>query len=150
MDSHIGSIGFVARNYTCTIILAGARRFPGILVSITIEALTLRTSIEELLRMDHQKLIFEGGCQILINAINSSSSEDRDAGLILEDIFNLVSNFSEIKFQFVSRTCNWVAHSVAKKPLSMTASAYLIILFWNDSLVLIEESDSYSSLYLSY
>ncbi|XP_050213893.1 uncharacterized protein LOC126665213 [Mercurialis annua] len=117
MNSKIGAIGFVVSDCAGNIILAGARRFPGIVVPITIEALALRTSMEEVLLPGYKDIICEGDCQILINAVNSSSSDDRDAGVVLEDILSLIFHFSEIRFSYVNRENNWVAHMVARKAL---------------------------------
>ncbi|XP_050207720.1 uncharacterized protein LOC126657128 [Mercurialis annua] len=112
-----GAIGFVVSDFADNIIFAGARRFSGIITPLVIEALAIRTSMEETIPKGFSAVIFEGDCQVLINAANASSSDDRDAGVVLEDIFNLVFRFSEIRFQYVNRKCNWVAHLVAKKAL---------------------------------
>ncbi|XP_050238463.1 uncharacterized protein LOC126687955 [Mercurialis annua] len=117
MNLRTGAIGFVVSDFAGNFILAGARRFMGIIEPMVIEALALRTSMEEVLSITESRLIFEGDCQVLINAVNSSSSTDRDAGVVLEDILSLVSRLTEIRFQYVNRKCNWVAHLVAKKAL---------------------------------
>ncbi|XP_050233018.1 uncharacterized protein LOC126681518 [Mercurialis annua] len=117
MNLKIGAVGFVVSDIAGNIIFVGARRFIGMVIPLIIEALALRTSMEEVLSTGLTVVIFEGDCQVLINAINASSSNDRDVGVVLEDIFNLVSRFSEIRFQYVNHKCNWVAHLVAKRAL---------------------------------
>ncbi|XP_050220467.1 uncharacterized protein LOC126670697 [Mercurialis annua] len=113
--NRIGAIGFVVRDFAGNIILAGARRFLSIVAPIAIEALELRTLMEEVLLTGYKDIICEGDCQILINIVNSSSSNNRDAGVVFEDILNLIFHFSEIRFLYVNRKNNWVAHLMAKK-----------------------------------
>ncbi|XP_055960512.1 uncharacterized protein LOC126670817 [Mercurialis annua] len=117
LNKHIGAIGFVVRDITGKVILARVRRFPSVVKPYVVEALGLRTSMEELLQTDYHHLIFEGDCQVLINAVNSSCTDDRDAGVVLIDIISLIFQFSEVRFQYVRRDCNWVAHMVAKQAL---------------------------------
>ncbi|XP_050233103.1 uncharacterized protein LOC126681600 [Mercurialis annua] len=89
LNKYIEAIGFVVRDITGKVILARARHFPSVVKPYV----------------------------VLINAVNSSCTDDRDAGVVLIDIISLISQFSEVRFQYVPRDCNWVAHMVAKQAL---------------------------------
>ncbi|XP_050233529.1 uncharacterized protein LOC126682016 [Mercurialis annua] len=117
MNSKMGAIGFVVSDFAGKIVFTRARRFLGIVIPIVIEALALQTLMEEVLHTRYSNPIFERDCQVLIDAVSSSSSNDQDAGVILEDILSLVFRFSEIRFQYVNRNCYWVTHLVARKAL---------------------------------
>ncbi|KAL5820906.1 hypothetical protein ACOSQ3_022788 [Xanthoceras sorbifolium] len=69
----------------------------------------------------------ESDCLQLVNAINSSSVQLSDLGIVLHDIWNLLASSPGHCVQFVPRQANSVTHGLAKFACSLSSN-----MFWID------------------
>ncbi|XP_012842532.1 PREDICTED: uncharacterized protein LOC105962754 [Erythranthe guttata] len=60
-----------------------------------------------------RSVILEGDCKTIIDAANEGDFHTYSFGAYLEGIFNLLTSVSHLKFQFVRRSCNRLAHYLA-------------------------------------
>ncbi|KAM1857414.1 hypothetical protein ACFX14_007525 [Malus domestica] len=65
-----------------------------------------------------QQVVVESDSQKVIAVLNGTYADSSALGMIAEDVLQLASNFSRVKFIHASRLCNGVAHHLAKFALS--------------------------------
>lgn len=63
------------------------------------------------------KIIVEGDCLQVVNALAQAGNSFSDYSSILSDCLHLLPLFSSCEFVHVKRFCNMVAHSLAKQSL---------------------------------
>ncbi|KAK4409872.1 hypothetical protein Sango_0060200 [Sesamum angolense] len=110
-------LGIVARDACGTCVGWAAIRVPRRSSGELAEALAAREAVQLALCRGWQYVIVEGHCSSLISKLLSPSRELSPTGPITVDILKLVSNFRSCSFQLISRTCNSVAHRLAKSAL---------------------------------
>lgn len=109
-DGTVG-LGFVIRNTSGEVQLAGARRCRAPTQNSTIiEALALKFGIQQALRKDLRNLILESDSSNLIQTLRGDLDRDTQTRLITDDIQDLVHELGDTTFSFVRRNANHVAH----------------------------------------
>ncbi|KAK4407709.1 hypothetical protein Sango_0351900 [Sesamum angolense] len=78
------------------------------------KALAARNAVLLAIRKEWPLVIFEGDNAIVISKILSPESDLSVIGPIVIDIRSFISRFHSCSFQFVSRACNVVAHTLAQ------------------------------------
>lgn len=103
-----------------------------VMVSLSERALLPFTAIEEegkaaqralvlALETGFDRIILEGDSLILlINALQNNSHSLSHFGHIVKDVQYLASCFSEIHYSHVCRQCNTIAHSLARRVISIS------------------------------
>jgi ribonuclease HI len=110
-----GAWGFVARTDEGEFIAAAAGKLRHLHDALQAETEACAAAVEGAAALGLNRVIFESDSQVLVNALNSSSHELATIGVLLRDIrSNCIKDFEAFEFSFVSRTCNKVAHSLAK------------------------------------
>ena len=88
--------------------------------AIEVEALAARRALKLALETGFQQITLEGDSQILISALVNNTHSLSSFGHILKDIQVLASCFSKINYSHVRRHCNTVAHSLARRAISLS------------------------------
>ncbi|XP_075665085.1 uncharacterized protein LOC142634688 [Castanea sativa] len=107
-------IGVVLRNEEGLIIASLTQRIPLPTSVIEVEAVAARRTLELALELSFDNIILEGDSEILIKILKAGGSSLAHFGNLIADILFLTSHFSKVKFSFVRRQCNGLAHSLAR------------------------------------
>ncbi|KAL8473164.1 hypothetical protein ACS0TY_030118 [Phlomoides rotata] len=109
-DGSVG-LGFIVRNSSGKMILAGTRRcLVTVDNSTMIEALALRFGVSTALNHGLYIDQLESDSNNLVRAITNGLEVDVLSSLIIDDIADLVSNLNVHEFSFIGRDANRVAH----------------------------------------
>jgi ribonuclease HI len=110
-----GSWGFVARTDKGEFIAAAAGKLRHLRDALQAEAEACVMVTEGAAAMGLHRVIFESDCQTLVKALNSSSHELAEIGILLREARSIChSAFEAFEFNFCPRTCNRVAHELAQ------------------------------------
>ncbi|CAL1396769.1 unnamed protein product [Linum trigynum] len=100
-------------------ILAKGVQFPQIDEPKMMELLVLREAVAWCVECGLSEVRFEGDAKVLIDKINQADIRDSRLGAVLEEIDQSLCVHSGFSVRFVGRENNRVAHSVARKALSL-------------------------------
>ncbi|XP_074298701.1 uncharacterized protein LOC141629626 [Silene latifolia] len=78
------------------------------------EAEALLLGMKKAVRRGHRDVTMESDCQVLINSLKTRVDGISDFHLIYEDIFYACDSFRSVKWSFVVRESNKVAHEIAR------------------------------------
>jgi hypothetical protein len=68
------------------------------------------------------KVIFASDCLSLVQRLNSSGIDRSSVGLVVSDIKQMATDFSEVSFRHVKRVLNEAAHLLAKSCNNINSS----------------------------
>ncbi|CAL1362041.1 unnamed protein product [Linum trigynum] len=102
-----------------TVIRAKGVQFARLDEPMVVELLVLREAITWCLEWGLADVRFEGDAKVIIDKINQADSRDNHLGAVLEEICQYFAAHPGFSVRFVGRDNNWVAHSVARKALSL-------------------------------
>ena len=108
------SIDVVIRNSLGSVISSLAQRFPLPTLMAMIEALACRRAIQFAMELSIFDAIFEGDSKVVVKALQARKTSSLEFSLILSDVLLLVYDFRNVLFSHIKRTCNLVAHYLAK------------------------------------
>ena len=80
-----------------------------------LEALACHKAVEFAAELGLQKVIFKGDSATVISALNQDNATLSSFGVVIDDICSQVLVFQSFAFNYVGRSCNCVADSLAKK-----------------------------------
>ncbi|KMT10358.1 hypothetical protein BVRB_5g121070 [Beta vulgaris subsp. vulgaris] len=83
------------------------------------EAMAARQGIKVAMEAGFVHFVLETDCVTVFEALKKGKREASPFGLILHDIYVLVSQCGSVSFSLVRRTGNSVAHSLTKKSLEV-------------------------------
>ncbi|KAL0007347.1 hypothetical protein SO802_008849 [Lithocarpus litseifolius] len=81
---------------------------------VEMEALAAIRAIELYSELGFDKVVFEGDCQTVVNALTDTSQPLATYGLLIQDAQVLAIQFSGVRFQYADRESNKVAHNLAR------------------------------------
>lgn len=113
----IVGVGIVARDYSGIILGTTSIPFPGLFSPRSAEALAFREALVLAANKGFSSIIVEGDSLEVVQALTQDGKTFSDCGSILSDCLELLPLFSSCSFKYVKRSCNRVAHSLAKKSL---------------------------------
>ena len=113
-------LGMVIRNSKGQVMLSLSEKTSLPYTAIEVEALAARRALKLALETGFQQITLEGDSQILISALVNNTHSLSSFGHILKDIQFLASCFSKINYSHVRRHCNTVAHSLARRAISLS------------------------------
>ena len=113
-----GASGVVLRSSTGEFLVGRARWYPHGLDALTIEALACRDGLEAARDRGVACLQLEADCQELANLWSRGDYQRSFLAPILSEIKELSLNFSEFILLYANRSCNRVAHLLAKQVTS--------------------------------
>lgn len=112
-------LGMVIRDSDGDLIAARMIPWPTVYEPGEAEALTIREALKWIKSFSLDRIQVESDCLQVVNAIHNChllSSLD----LLVNDILVIARDFSNLSFSFVKRSANRVAHTLARKALSMS------------------------------
>lgn len=115
--SGIVGVGIVARNHLGQILGASSIPFPGLLSPRVAKALGFREALVLAANKGLADIIIEGDSIQIVQALNQAGKSYSDCSSILSDYLELLPLFSSCAFEYVNRSFNRVAHSLAKQSL---------------------------------
>ncbi|KAH7840848.1 hypothetical protein Vadar_022503 [Vaccinium darrowii] len=126
---NVGGVGAVARADVGVFLFARACGGLKARSAIVMEGLALRTGVLLAKERGIRRVIFEGDAKGLIEVLNGKSAGCEDIQLLVLDILQLCRSFFDVfSFVFVGRSCNAVAHELAKEGCSLgNCSTWLVI-----------------------
>ncbi|XP_075649845.1 uncharacterized protein LOC142620347 [Castanea sativa] len=87
---------------------------------VEMEALAAIRAIELSSKLGFDKVVFEGDCQTIMNALIEPSQPFATYGLLIRDAQTLANRFSVVRFQYAGRESNKVAHNLARYACHIT------------------------------
>ena len=110
-----GAWGFVARADDGEFIAAAAGKLKHLKDALQAEAEAGVAAVEGAAMLGFHRVQFESDSQTLVSALKSSSHELSEIGVLLRDARSrCFAAFDLFEFNYCQRTCNKVAHSLAK------------------------------------
>ncbi|XP_074300330.1 uncharacterized protein LOC141631576 [Silene latifolia] len=89
------------------------------------EAVAVLDGMEEAARMGHDRIVVEGDCLEVMEALKQRKSGRSSFVLVIDDILNICSLFTSVRWSHVSRINNGVAHALAHVlPVSVGRSVW--------------------------
>ncbi|XP_074266188.1 uncharacterized protein LOC141588655 [Silene latifolia] len=121
-------LGAVSRDENGEVLWCVAWQYREVLDPSSAEAMAILLRLDEVRRMDRDRVIVESDCFTVIEALKQRKKSCSDLFLIFDDILHLCSLFRCVVWSFVSRDFNRVAHELAH------VSAWCLSRrFWSDS-----------------
>ncbi|XP_074323179.1 uncharacterized protein LOC141660115 [Apium graveolens] len=122
VDAHIVlgnpwfSCGLVLRDHGGNFIAARARRFAGVVPVVEAEAIAILEATRWASLLDLQHVDVESDSLISVQAINKTSENYLEAGVVFQECRDVLRARSDIVLSFIKKQANKVAHSVARVP----------------------------------
>ncbi|KAI8572941.1 hypothetical protein RHMOL_Rhmol01G0240100 [Rhododendron molle] len=113
----ISGAGIVARNHLGEILGSISIPFLGFLLPRSTEALAFREALITAAIRGFSEIIVEGDSLQVVQALIQDGKSLSDCSSILADCVELIPLFSSCSFIHVKRSCNRIAHSLAKQSL---------------------------------
>jgi ribonuclease HI len=109
-----GATGAVLRDDQGRFVRGVAKWYDHCLDALTMEAMACRDGLNLALQLGVQRLWLETNCQEVIKLWMAGWNQRSSIVSILKEIRELSLLFQDFKFSFVARSCNEVAHTLAK------------------------------------
>ena len=107
-------VGWVCRDFAGILQAAGGSGSGFCHSAAAAEACAIRDALVACLAHGFDKIIFESDAKAIVQMLRKEVPTDFSLECILGDIEVLARGFTCVSFDFVSRECNYAAHSVAK------------------------------------
>ncbi|CAL1382286.1 unnamed protein product [Linum trigynum] len=122
-NSH-STAGLILKDEGGNVLLAKGVFFPNIVDPLVAETLGLREGIQWCQALGIHQVRFEGDAKVLIEKVNAKDARDGRVGAIISEILSLLEVNGGFRVRFVGRNSNRVAHSMARKALSLSQTSY--------------------------
>jgi ribonuclease HI len=106
--------GAVVRDETGMVLAAQCKSFVGFLDPTVAEARAALMAIQFCRERGFMRVHFEGDTQKVVNAVNSTSEDWSNVGLLVEDIRRDLQVFQQWRMSYICREGNCAAHSLSK------------------------------------
>ncbi|KAM0845230.1 hypothetical protein ACQ4PT_056506 [Festuca glaucescens] len=124
-----GAWGFIIRDHTGGFATAGAGISYHLRDALHSETEACIAAVEGAIKLGANRVIFESGSTILVNALNGNEYDRSEIGVLIKDAKSLcTTNFECSSFSFDRRACNAVAHELDKFGANSAEASY----FWVD------------------
>jgi ribonuclease HI len=110
-----GATGAVLCDASGGFVRATAKWYDHCLDALTAEAMACRDGLLMAAHLGINRVWLETDCQEVVRLWQAGSKQRSSIGAILKEIDDLSTRFQGFKFSFVSRSCNEVAHILAKQ-----------------------------------
>ncbi|CAL1385231.1 unnamed protein product [Linum trigynum] len=111
--------GLVLMTPARDILMAKGVQFPWFDDPLVVELIALCEAVLWCLALGFTAISFEGDAKVIIDKINQADTRDNRLGAILEELVQYFASNPGFSVRFVGRRGNRVAHSVARKVLSL-------------------------------
>ncbi|CAI0629245.1 unnamed protein product [Linum tenue] len=102
--------------------VAKAQHYAGIEDPYILESLALRDCLQECVRRQLRNVVVGGDAKVVIDKCRHRDTSDGKIGAILQEILSLLGDLGNSQVLFIGRNFNRVAHSVARRALSLSPS----------------------------
>ncbi|XP_065623642.1 uncharacterized protein LOC136064997 [Quercus suber] len=119
-EANTAGIGVVIRNEEGQVMVSLSQKTTLPFTAIEVEAMAARRALELALETGFQQIILEGDSQILLSALEKNFHTLSNFGHLITDIQYLASCFSKMQYSHVRKHCNTVAHSLARRAVSLS------------------------------
>ena len=110
-----GGWGYVVRDQAGEFIAAGAGKSVNLKCALQSESVACLAAIDGAIRIGANRIIFESDSSTLIQALKSNDYDKATIGVLVKEARSLcILNIDSYAFSFSRRTCNSVAHELAK------------------------------------
>lgn len=110
-------LGMIVRDGIGDVMMSGGRNIEGNMGALQAEAEGVRFGMKLAFEAGLRSIEMESDCSLLIDMLQGKRKEVTAAQVVVNDIVSLASSFDNCIFSFARRTCNVVAHSIAKAAL---------------------------------
>ncbi|CAL1360419.1 unnamed protein product [Linum trigynum] len=112
-------------------------QFPCMDDLVVVELIVLREALLWCLALGLSEVKFEGDAKVIIDKINQTDTRDNRVGAVLEELLQYFNSYTGFSVRFVGRSSNRVAHTVARKVLSLypTMSHFFDFQTWLNSIM---------------
>ena len=107
-------VGVVIRDHNGACLAACSELVDMVTARETAEVLAMRRALSLACEEGFRKLVVVSDCLSVIQHVNSSSVDRGPAGVVIQDIKHLATQFDEISFSHVRRQYNVAAHTLAR------------------------------------
>lgn len=119
-----GATGAVLRDSSGTFVRGGAKWYDHSLDALTMEAIACRDGLALAIQSGARKIWLETDCQQLVQLWQSGSYQRSSIAPYLQEMLEQSLVFLDFKLSFISRTCNKIAHVLAKRVTGDTRAAW--------------------------
>ena len=116
--------GAIIRNEEGKVMVRMSVKGPFVHNSAKADALACRRAVEFSIEVGFSRLVIEGDNALVMNAISCSAKNNSLLGHIFEDIQNLVCGLQYASINCIKRSCNMVAHSLARHARNISDEMY--------------------------
>jgi hypothetical protein len=114
-ESQNGAFGYVIRDDKGEFVAAGAGKLPYLRNALHGEAEACTAAMEGTAHLGIFRAIFESDSTTLVNAIKTGSHDLADVGVLIREARSLrFLHFDQAEFIYCHRSCNNIAHTLAK------------------------------------
>ncbi|KAA3483188.1 reverse transcriptase [Gossypium australe] len=117
MKEHLSASGVVVRDNEGSVIVSKSRLHEKVASAFAAEALACRDAIQLGIDMQKEEVIIEGDSLTVIKKCRNVLPDRSQIGSYIFDIRQKKSDFKAIRFDFISRSVNTLAHMIATKTL---------------------------------
>lgn len=115
-------VGVVIRNHLGECVAACSELIPNVVVPELAEAFAIRRALSLAGEEGYANLIVASDCLSLVQRLTASTLDRSAVGVVIQDILFLASTCTSISFKHVSRSCNHVAHVLARSADQLVSS----------------------------
>ncbi|MBA0701807.1 hypothetical protein Goari_021928, partial [Gossypium aridum] len=120
------AIGIVARDREGTVLLSCSEVHQRISSTFGAEAIACRKALQIDVNMQWEKVIIEGDSLSIIKKCKTRSPDKSLVSAHIHDIYQLLLNFKECRFEYIPRLANSLAHILATEAFKSNRGDYLV------------------------
>lgn len=120
-------VGMVVRDNTGDMVMGAGCKLELNCAAKLAEARAALFGLQYAFDAGYRKVVLESDCSSLIDLLKGKASEASITQMIVRDTLSLVTNFDACTFMFAKRSCNRLAHAIAK-----VSTAFEEVLIWLD------------------
>ncbi|KAA3475505.1 reverse transcriptase [Gossypium australe] len=121
----LSASGVVVRDHQGFALLSSTELHEGVVSPFVAEAIACRRATQLALEINNGKVIIEGDSLSIIKKCNTNVIDKSQVGSFIHDIQELKNRVPHVRFEFVPRSANTLAHILATETLRRKESVYL-------------------------
>ncbi|KAA3454812.1 reverse transcriptase [Gossypium australe] len=125
-DGHQSASGVVARNSEGKVLVSGTSLHEMVDSAFAAEAIACREAVQMGINMQKEEIWVEGDSLTVIKKCKNPGADRSQIGAYIKDIHQMQAVFKSIRFYFIPRTANNLAHTLATEALKRKEECYLI------------------------
>ncbi|KAA3481359.1 reverse transcriptase [Gossypium australe] len=126
MKEQFSASGIVARDSEGEVLASKSKIHTNVVSAFAAEALACREAVQLGIDMKQRRMIIERDSLTIIKKCRNDSTDRSQIGSYIYDIRQMKKYFSKIRFDFIPRSVNTLAHMLAKETLKRKEEFYLV------------------------